>query len=160
MFRNESSPHSIILCVISAKYSCVIDSFFPLAALLWGDSFMHISGIFNHTENHSYAAKKVYTMIHRRAVWEMSAVLKHFHTRSKSPNRGKYNMLSRGKMVLFYSLPKKIVLTASHISLVYFIFIPPSLSLFIWVFAQNRLHFPSNVKMPCDSTFITTMNVF
>lgn len=23
-------PYSIILCVISAKYSCVIDSFFPL----------------------------------------------------------------------------------------------------------------------------------
>ncbi len=36
-------PDSIILCVISAKYSCVIDSFPP--ALLRGDSFMRVSGI-------------------------------------------------------------------------------------------------------------------
>lgn len=72
-------PDSIILCVISAKYSCVIDSFFP-SALLWGDSFMHVSGIFNHTENHPNAAKKVYMLICSWTIWNIVTCRVKVHT--------------------------------------------------------------------------------
>lgn len=127
-------PDSIIRCVISAKYSCVIDWFFS-PALLGGDSFMHVSGIFNHIRRstHWFVAEPSEKC---HSLWNI------FTQRVKVHTEGNIICYSVVKWLCF-TVSLKIFLTASHITLMYLFFIT-FLPLFIWEFAQNHLHFPSN----------------